>query len=116
MFAPADLTAEAGKLTINLTNDGQSDHALEIEGNGVEEETEEIGPGESAEVTVDLKDGRYEFYCPVDGHREQGMEGTLVAGSGAGGAATTTDETETDDGGGATTGKTETDDDDPYGS
>jgi uncharacterized cupredoxin-like copper-binding protein len=117
MFDPGSLSVDAaGRTTFRLTNDGGTTHALEIEGNGVEEETEEIGPGESAEVTVDLKDGRYEFYCPVDGHREQGMEGTLVAGSGAGGAATTTDETETDDGGGATTGKTETDDDDPYGS
>jgi uncharacterized cupredoxin-like copper-binding protein len=115
-FDPGSLSVDAaGKTTFRLTNNGGTTHALEIEGNGIEEETDEIGPGESAEVTVDLKDGRYEFYCPVDGHREQGMEGTLVVGSGTGAAGTTTDETETDDNGGATTGETETDDDDPYG-
>ena len=26
------------------------------------------------------KPGEYEFYCPIDGHREQGMEGTIVVG------------------------------------
>ena len=110
-FDPSSLSVDAaGRTTFRLTNNGGTTHALEIEGNGIEEETDEIGPGESADVTVDLKDGRYEFYCPVDGHREQGMEGTLVVGSGTGAAGTTTDETETDDNGGATTG-----DDDPYG-
>jgi uncharacterized cupredoxin-like copper-binding protein len=102
-FEPSSLSVDAaGRTTFRLTNNGGTTHALELEGNGIEEETDEIGPGESAEVTVDLKDGRYEFYCPVDGHREQGMEGTLVVGSGTGAAGTTT-------------GETETDDDDPYG-
>jgi uncharacterized cupredoxin-like copper-binding protein len=116
-FDPSSLSVDAaGRTTFHLTNNGGTTHALEIEGNGIEEETDEIGPGESADVTVDLKDGQYEFYCPVDGHREQGMEGTLVVGSGAGGAGTTTEQGETDDdNGGTTTGETETDDDDPYG-
>lgn len=100
----------AGKTTFRLTNDGGTAHALEIEGQGIEEETDEIEPGESAEVTVDLKDGRYEFYCPVSNHRELGMEGTLVVGgAAASGVPTTTDETEDQNGG------TTTDDDGAYG-
>jgi plastocyanin len=95
----------AGSTTFRLTNDGGTTHALEIEGQGIEEETDEIGPGESAEVTVDLEAGQYEFYCPVSNHKDLGMEGTLVVGgSAAGGVPTTTDEAESDDDGGTTTG------------
>jgi uncharacterized cupredoxin-like copper-binding protein len=34
--------------------------------------------GEKTSVTVDLKPGKYEFYCPVPGHKEAGMVGTLT--------------------------------------
>ena len=38
------------------------------------------------------------MYCPVDGHKDRGMEGTVAVGAGAaGGAGTTTDETTTED-------------------
>ena len=67
-------------MTFTLVNDGQSTHALEIEGQGIEEESDEVDGGGTTALTVDLKPGEYEFYCPVDGHREQGMEGTLVVG------------------------------------
>ena len=35
----------AGTYTFKVTNDGQTQHALEIEGNGVEEETDTLEPG-----------------------------------------------------------------------
>jgi plastocyanin len=90
----------AGEYTFRLTNDGQQQHALEIDGQGVEEETETIGPGETAELTVTLEAGEYEMYCPVDGHRDMGMEGTLVVGgAAAGGAGTSTDGETTTEGG-----------------
>jgi uncharacterized cupredoxin-like copper-binding protein len=82
---------QAGTVTFRVTNDGTIDHALEVDGQGVEEETETIKPGESAELTVDLsKDGSYELYCPVDGHRDSGMEGTLTVGAATGGGSTGT--------------------------
>jgi uncharacterized cupredoxin-like copper-binding protein len=87
--------AKAGEMTFTLVNDGQTTHALEIEGQGIEEESDEIDGGATTELTVDLKPGEYEFYCPVDGHREKGMEGTLVVGGAAGGAGTTSEETDT---------------------
>jgi uncharacterized cupredoxin-like copper-binding protein len=98
---PASVTVEAaGETTFRVVNDGATTHALEIEGGGIEEETEEIAPGESAELTVELDDGEYELYCPIGNHREQGMEGTLVVGAGAGAADT---------------GETDTDEDNGYG-
>jgi plastocyanin len=90
-----------GSVTFEATNDGQIDHALEVEGNGVEEETETISPGSSAKLTVDLaKPGTYELYCPIDGHRGMGMEATLVVGGAGAGGGTSTDESKTDTGGG----------------
>jgi len=111
-FNPADLELDAaGTYTFHLTNAGEFEHALEIDGQGIEEETSVIGGGESADVTVDLAEGEYEIYCPVGNHREMGMEGTLVVGAGGGagagtGSETTEDDTATDDdaGTGGTTG------------
>lgn len=80
---PATVQLEApGTYTFQVTNDGEAQHALEIEGNGVEEETDTLGQGESGELTVELAAGEYELYCPVDGHRANGMEGTLVVAGG----------------------------------
>ena len=92
---------QAGNVTFRVTNNGKVDHALEVEGQGVEEETGTIKPGETAELTVDLSaDSSYEIYCPIDGHRDLGMEGTLTVGAGGAGASTMEDEetTTSDDG------------------
>ena len=78
-FDKTELTAKPGKVTITMDNPSDVPHAVEVEGQGVEEETETLTNG-TADVTVDLKAGKYEFYCPVDGHRESGMEGTLTVG------------------------------------
>jgi plastocyanin len=78
-LSPSTVTVDApGTYTFEATNDGGVDHALEIEGNGIEEETDTIGPGESASVTVDLETGTYEMYCPIGNHREMGMEGEIT--------------------------------------
>jgi plastocyanin len=71
------LSAKAGKVTLKIVNDSAVPHAIEVEGNGVEEETKIVTKG-NADVTVDLKPGKYEFYCPVDEHKQQGMKGTLT--------------------------------------
>ena len=76
---PADETVNAGSVTFAVTNDGQSLHNLEIEGNGVEEELpSDLSAGDSGDLTVDLQPGTYEWYCPVGNHREMGMEGELT--------------------------------------
>jgi plastocyanin len=77
-FDKSSLTAKAGKVTIDLDNPSSLPHAVEIEGNGVEEESDTIGKGETTKVTATVKPGEYEYYCPVDGHKAAGMEGTLT--------------------------------------
>src|SRR3954453_23860668 len=79
-FDKKDLTAKSGSVTITIDNpSGNSQpHAVEVEGKGVEEESDIVSPGSNGKVTVDLKPGKYEFYCPVGDHRQQGMEGTLT--------------------------------------
>jgi plastocyanin len=76
-WEPADLSAAAGTVTIRLVNESDVPHAVEVEGNGVEEESETI-TGSETELSVDLEAGEYTFYCPVGQHRQNGMEGTLT--------------------------------------
>jgi plastocyanin len=107
-FNPPDIQLDAaGTYTFHMTNAGEFEHALEIDGQGIEESTDVVGGGESADVTVDLSEGQYEIFCPVGNHREMGMEGTLTVGASGGagtGSGTTEDDTSTDDTGTETTG------------
>ena len=75
---PADATVPAGTVTINVTNDGATTHNLEVEGDGVEEITDDLEPGASGKLALDLQPGSYEMYCAIGDHKEQGMEGTLT--------------------------------------
>ena len=78
-ITPKDATAKAGKVTIDVKNDGAIVHNLNVEGNGIaEKKTADLQPGSSGKVTVDLKPGKYEMYCSIDGHRASGMEGTIT--------------------------------------
>ena len=77
-FDKTSLTAKAGKVTIDFDNPAAIAHAVEVEGNGVEEETDTVTNKAAKPLTLDLKPGKYEFYCPVDGHKAAGMEGTLT--------------------------------------
>ena len=78
-ITPKDATAKAGKVTIDVKNDGAIVHNLNVEGNGLaEKKTADLQPGSSGKLTVDLKPGKYEMYCSIDGHRASGMEGTIT--------------------------------------
>jgi uncharacterized cupredoxin-like copper-binding protein len=37
-----------------------------------------VSKGGVSTVSANLKPGKYEFYCPVDGHKQAGMKGTLT--------------------------------------
>jgi plastocyanin len=77
-FNKTSLTAKAGKVTISMDNPSDVDHAVEIEGMGVEADGETVGNGGVSKASAELKPGKYEFYCPVDGHEQAGMKGTLT--------------------------------------
>ncbi|HET6509330.1 MAG TPA: plastocyanin/azurin family copper-binding protein [Baekduia sp.] len=79
-FTKKTLSAKAGHVTITMANpSGDSlPHAIAIEGHGVDQDGRTVQPGGTSTVTADLKPGTYTFYCPVDGHRQAGMKGTLT--------------------------------------
>jgi uncharacterized cupredoxin-like copper-binding protein len=79
-FDQKTLAAKAGKVTLDMSNPSSSGipHAIAVEGQGVDKDGPTAQPGGSSKVTVTLKPGKYEFYCPVDGHKQQGMKGTLT--------------------------------------
>jgi len=78
-------TIAAGPVTFVVTNTGQIPHAVEVEGEGIEQETETIQPGANGTLTLTLKPGTYEVYCPVGegSHKKLGMEAHLTVGSAA---------------------------------
>jgi hypothetical protein len=65
-----------GSVRFLVSNTGSIPHGVEIEGNGVEKEIAMIQPGANDSLTVVLKPGTYELYCPVgsDSHKKLGME------------------------------------------
>jgi len=66
----------AGPVTFVVTNAGSIPHGFEVEGQGIEQEIEMIQPGASDTLTLTLKPGSYEVYCPVgsDSHKKLGMD------------------------------------------
>lgn len=77
-YDATELSAKAGKVTIDFKNPAAIEHNVVIEQNGKElAGFEPIAQGEESE-TAELKPGTYTFYCSVPGHREAGMEGTLT--------------------------------------
>ena len=77
-FNKSSLSAKAGKLTVVMANPSDLPHAIEIEGNGIEIKGQTVNKGETSKASGDLKAGTYEFYCPVDSHKQAGMKGTLT--------------------------------------
>lgn len=76
-FDPSSITVDAGQeITLVLTNEGVLEHDLVIDGITLDML---VQPGETTEEKVTFAAGTYVFYCTIPGHREAGMEGTLVA-------------------------------------
>ena len=78
-YTSDEATAKAGKVTIDFTNSQPLMHDVAIEDSSGKTiaQTDTVAEG-SDSATADLKPGTYTYYCTVPGHREAGMEGTLV--------------------------------------
>jgi uncharacterized cupredoxin-like copper-binding protein len=79
-FDKTSLTATAGTVTVVMNNPSTSGvpHGIAVEGNGVDQDGKTVQPGGKSTDTLTLKPGTYTFYCPVPGHEDAGMKGTLV--------------------------------------
>lgn len=71
-FQPSSITASSGS-ELELVNDGQALHNFSIEGTDV---SQDVDPGASATVSVDVDAGDYTMFCKY--HRAAGMEGTVT--------------------------------------
>jgi uncharacterized cupredoxin-like copper-binding protein len=73
------LTANAGKVSIDFTNMAPLMHNVTIESSsGTVVGATPTFNGGSKTLSLDLTAGTYKFFCSVPGHRQAGMEGTLV--------------------------------------
>jgi plastocyanin len=72
-------TVPAGQVVFRVANGGTVEHAFEVEGKGLERRTAPIAPGADGTLSVKLKAGLYELYCPVGNgaHKQAGMKATI---------------------------------------
>ncbi|MDQ5895816.1 MAG: hypothetical protein QG596_2077 [Actinomycetota bacterium] len=78
-YDTTELTAKAGKATIDFTNDSPVGHDVVVEdADGNEVASTPVITGDSAIAEFDAKPGEYTFYCSLPGHEEAGMKGTLT--------------------------------------
>src|ERR671931_560925 len=75
---PQPAAGETVKLVMKNPSSAGKSHGIAVEGNGVDKDGKIVSPGETSTLTVTLKPGKYEFYCPVPSHKAAGMKGTLT--------------------------------------
>jgi uncharacterized cupredoxin-like copper-binding protein len=61
-----------------MSNPSPVPHGIAIQGSGVNKVGSIVNQGGSSTISASLKPGKYTFYCPVPGHRQAGMQGTLT--------------------------------------
>jgi uncharacterized cupredoxin-like copper-binding protein len=78
-YSTTSLSAKSGSVAIAFKNDAPLSHNLTVESpSGSTEGATPTFQGGSKVLTLNLKPGTYKFFCTVPGHRQAGMEGTLV--------------------------------------
>ena len=77
---PSNITVPPGKVSFVVANNGTMEHNFEIKGVA---KTDNLGPGQTATLTVTLAGGHYDTLCNVPGHESSGMKGMIMAVEGA---------------------------------
>jgi plastocyanin len=73
------LSVKAGKVSIDFSNSSPLSHNVTVESSsGSVVGATPSFQGGSKTLSLNLKPGTYKFFCSVPGHRQAGMEGTLV--------------------------------------
>jgi plastocyanin len=78
-YTRSKATTEAGTVFVGFTNPQKLEHDVAIEDSSGKTlgQTEPVVEGADHTI-IELKPGTYTFYCTFPGHREKGMEGTLI--------------------------------------
>lgn len=76
---PSPKSVSAGKVTFRVKNDGSIEHNFVVfsADNKKLAEVDNIKPGQSQEVVVQLQPGEYRLVCTVAGHEQAGMSATV---------------------------------------
>lgn len=79
-YNTSKLNANAGNITIALTNESSVPHDVAVEDSAgkVLGTSEEITQSDTDLELKDVDAGSYTFFCTVPGHKAAGMEGTLT--------------------------------------
>lgn len=78
LFEEEELSAKAGKVTIDFDNPAPLEHNVVIEQDGKEIAGIEPITESKKSFSADLEAGSYMYVCTVPGHEEAGMVGTLT--------------------------------------
>ena len=73
-------TVKAGPVTFRVKNSGAISHGFYVIGDKVDKGTSDIPAGQEASLTVTLKAGNYEVFCPMsdNSHKMAGMARKLI--------------------------------------
>jgi len=73
-------TVPAGRVTFHVENTGSMLHGFHVRGQGIDKESQPIPIGQTASLTVTLKPGTYEVFCPMSdqSHKKAGMLAKLT--------------------------------------